>query len=93
MKKTKFSRFENIYFVSVFTAFGIYAYNVQENWIIDVGDQLYNLMFFAFLFFVGMILTAIKATSKDGTVNKKAVLAGVSIAIVFALWRIVVAVA
>lgn len=90
MKKINFSRFENIYFFAVFAAFGIYAYNVQENWIIDVGDQLYNLMFFALLFFIGMVLTGIKAASKDGTVNKKAILFGVSIALIIGIWRVLV---
>lgn len=59
-----FSRIENIYFFAVFAAFGIYAYNVQENWIIDVGKQLYNLLLFAFLFFIGMILTGLRPPLK-----------------------------
>jgi uncharacterized membrane protein YbjE (DUF340 family) len=88
MKKMNFSRFENMYFFAVFAAFGIYAYNVQENWIIDVGEQLYNLMFFGLLFFIGMILTGIKVASKDGKVNKKSIVFAISIALLIVIWRV-----
>jgi uncharacterized membrane protein YbjE (DUF340 family) len=88
MKNKKFSRFENIYFFTVFAIAFIYLYSVQENGVIDVGEQLYQLLFLGFLFFIGIILTTIKYTAKEGKVNKKAVFITIAFFLLFVLLRV-----
>lgn len=92
MNRKKFSCFENFYFFAVFAIAFIYLYSVQENGVIDVGEQLYQLLFLAFLFFIGMVLTTIKYTAKEGKVNKKAVFITIGFFLVFVLVRVILSV-
>ncbi|MBT2680692.1 hypothetical protein J7E38_16905 [Bacillus sp. ISL-35] len=92
MKNKKFSRFENLYFFAVFAFAFIYLYSVQENGIIDFGEQFYQLMFLGFLFFIGFVLTTIKYTAKEGKVNKKAVIITIAFFLLFVLLRVLLSV-
>ncbi|WP_079504963.1 hypothetical protein [Mesobacillus jeotgali] len=92
MNHKKFSRFENFYFIAVFTIAFTYLYSVQENGVIDVGEQIYQLLFLGFLFFIGLILTTIKYSAKEGKVNKKAVFITVIFFLICILVRVLLSV-
>jgi hypothetical protein len=92
MNRKKFSRFENLYFFAVIAIIFTYLYSVQENGVIDVGEQLYQLLFLAFLAFTSMVLTTIKFTAKEGKVNKKAVFIAIAFFLIFVLWRVILSV-
>ncbi|AYA74276.1 hypothetical protein DOE78_01735 [Bacillus sp. Y1] len=91
MERKKFSLITNIYQAIVVVMFVIYAYNVQENWRIDVSEEKYTLMAFVILFLLGGALSAVElkaSTGKDKTVSKKAIYWGIAFTLVFFAWRL-----
>ncbi|WP_391560794.1 hypothetical protein [Robertmurraya sp.] len=91
MDKKKFSKITNLYQFIVVAAFVIYAYNVQENWRIDVSEEKYTLMAFVIIFLLGGALSAVElkaSTGNDKTVSKKAIYWGIAFTLVFFAWRL-----
>ncbi len=91
MDKKKFSRITNLYQLVVVAAFIIYAYNVQENWRIDVSEEKYTLIGFVILLLLGGALSAVElkaSTGNEKTISKKAIYWGVAFALVFFTWRL-----
>ncbi|MGI8386753.1 hypothetical protein [Robertmurraya sp. P23] len=93
MNKKKFSRITNLYQFIVVVTFIIYAYNVQENWRIDVSAEKYTLFVFVILMLIGGALSSIElkaTTNKEKTIFKKAIYWGVVFAFGFFVWKLVV---
>ncbi|MEK3988372.1 MULTISPECIES: hypothetical protein [Robertmurraya] len=91
MDKKKFSKITNLYQLVVVAAFIIYAYNVQENWRIDVSEEKYTLIGFVILLLLGGALSAVElkaSTGNEKTISKKAIYWGVAFALVFFTWRL-----
>ncbi len=91
MDKKKFSKITNLYQLFVVAAFIIYAYNVQENWRIDVSEEKYTLIGFVIFLLLGGALSAVElkvSTGNEKTISKKAIYWGVAFALVFFAWRL-----
>lgn len=91
MNKKKFSSITNLYQIIVVITFIIYAYNVQENWRIDVSEEKYTLFVFVILMLIGGSLSAIElkaTTNKEKTISKKAIYWGVVVALGFFVWSL-----
>jgi hypothetical protein len=91
MKRKKFSLITNIYQTIVVVLFVVYAYNVQENWRIDVSEEKYTLIGFVILLLLGGALSAVElkaSTGNEKTISKKAIYWGVAFALVFFTWRL-----
>jgi uncharacterized membrane protein YiaA len=91
MNKKTLSRIATVYTILVLGGFIIYAYTIQENWIIDTQKYFNQIITFVVLASIGLILAGISAASlrdEGKKVSKKAVYAGLSIAVFFLLWRI-----
>ncbi|SHS23627.1 Uncharacterised protein [Mycobacteroides abscessus subsp. abscessus] len=91
MDKKKFSKITNLYQLVVVAAFIIYAYNVQENWRIDVSEEKYTLIGFVILLLLGGALSAVElkaSTGNEKTISKKAIYWGVAFTLVFFTWRL-----
>jgi hypothetical protein len=83
MNKKTLSRIAAVYTILVLGGFLIYAFTIQENWIIVVT--------FVVLASIGLILAGISAASlrdEGKKVSKKAIYTGLSIAVFFLLWRV-----
>ncbi|MGS2779798.1 hypothetical protein ACVBAX_20875 [Robertmurraya sp. GLU-23] len=92
MNKRKFSRLTNLYQTIVVIAFISYAYNVQENWRIDVSEEKYTLIGFVILLLLGGALSAVElkaATGNEKTIAMKAIYWGIALALIFFTWRLV----
>ncbi|MGD6845165.1 hypothetical protein ACQCVH_21935 [Bacillus infantis] len=91
MNKKTLSRIAAVYTILVLGGFLIYAFTIQENWIIDTQKYFNQIVTFVVLASIGLILAGISAASlrdEGKKVSKKAVYTGLSIAVFFLLWRI-----
>jgi NADH:ubiquinone oxidoreductase subunit 6 (subunit J) len=92
LKKKTLTIIAYTYGFIVIIAFGIYAVNVADkNWMIDFQEQKYNLLLFCILFFIAVILTSIDGAGirdKGKKIKKSTIYAGLSIAVIFIVWRI-----
>lgn len=80
-----------IYACLVVGGFFIYGYSIQENGMIDPKEHSTGMLIFLVLGFIGLIMAGINgAGTRDNSkrVNRKTVYAGLSIAVFFAVWRI-----
>jgi hypothetical protein len=74
--------------IIVVGAFALYGYT--RNWSINVREDPYPLLGFIVLMFLGAIISGIDlAAEKEKTkkIDRKAVIRGVTIALVFIIWR------
>ncbi|MEF7566111.1 hypothetical protein V4V35_24265 [Bacillus infantis] len=88
IKKKPLAKFNLFFFLAVSLSFGIYAYTVSENWLIDFQEQKYNLLFFCLLFLCCLGIAVIDGTAgryEGERVSGKAVWAGIRIVAVFML--------
>ncbi|MDQ0157132.1 hypothetical protein [Robertmurraya andreesenii] len=96
MDKKKFSIFTYCYIVLVVIVFIIYAFQVaDENWKVQLDGQRGNLMIFAGLLLIGMILASIEfagINQKGNKVTKSTIYGGLSIAAFFLVWRLMMAI-
>lgn len=96
MKKKHFSLITNIYYLLIIGLFVIYASQVtDDNWKIDLTYEKNNLLIFGGLFFIALILTSIDAAGvrdKGSKVQFNTVYAGLSIAICFLVWRLMLSI-
>lgn len=80
----------------VIIAFVIYAFNVaDENWSVDFQKQKYNLLIFCFLFFIALLLTSIDGAGvrdKGKRIKKSTIYVGLTIAVIFIVWRLLMAI-
>jgi len=76
--------------------FIIYAFQVaDENWKVQLDGQRGNLMIFAGLLLIGMILASIEfagINQKGNKVTKSTIYGGLSIAAFFLVWRLMMAI-
>lgn len=74
--------------------FVIYATQVaDENWMIDFREEKNNLILFAGLFFIALILTSIDGAGvrdKGNKVTLNMIYGGLSLAIFFLVWRLLI---
>lgn len=72
----------------------IYAFRVMdENWMIDLKYEKNNLLIFGGLFFIALILTSIDAAGvrdKGTKVQMSTVYGGITIAVFFLVWRLLI---
>lgn len=95
MNKKLFTYISFIYTGLVIVGFFIYGYSIQENEMIDPKGHSTGILIFIVLGVIALILASIEAAGvRDNSkrVSRKAVYAGLSIAIFFLLWRIIVSI-
>ncbi len=63
IKKKTLAKFNLFFFLAVSLSFGVYAYRVSENWLIDFQEQKYNLLFFCLLFLCCLGVAVIDGTA------------------------------
>lgn len=92
MDKKKFSIITYSYLAFVVVLFVFYAVQVaDENWVIDLEGQSGNILIFIALLFIGVILSAINLAGiheKSNKVTKGMVYGGLSIMVLFLVWRV-----
>ena len=96
LKKSTFAKITYTYTAIVGIAFTIYTLNVAgpPDWQAPAGEQTHNLLFFAGLLFIAMILIAIETANyrekgdEEEKVKKGTVYSGLSLAVVFVVWRV-----
>lgn len=85
-----------IYLIVFVSLFAVYVSQVaDENWQIQLDGQKGNLIIFAGMAFIGMILTAINfagVDEKGNKVTKRTVYGGLSVAAFFLIWRAMMAI-
>jgi uncharacterized membrane protein len=93
MKRKSFARFVNLYTFFVVAGFCIYAYNVQDNWIIPFQEEKYTLFAFAILMLLGAVLGGIDLAAlkaKENKIRLKTIYSGMAIGVIFIVWRLLV---
>lgn len=94
MKKKHLSILTNVYYLLIIGLFVIYAFQVTDvNWEIDLTYEKDNLLIFGGLFLIALILTSIDAAGvrdKGTKVQMSAVYGGISIAVTFLVWRLLI---
>jgi uncharacterized membrane protein len=93
MRRIVFARLVNLYSFFVIISFSIYAYNVQDNWIIPFQEEKYTLLAFAILMLFGAViggidLVALKAS--ENHIRLKTIYSGMAIGVVFIVWTLLV---
>jgi cell division protein FtsW (lipid II flippase) len=96
LKKSTFAKITYIYFSIVVIALTIYVLTVAgpPDWQAPVAEQKHNLLLFAGLLFIGMVLISIETVNyrekgdKEQKSKKSAVYSGLSLAVVFLVWRL-----
>lgn len=92
MRKKHFTLITYSYIILVVIVFIIYAFQVaDENWQVQLDGQRGNLMIFAGLLFIGVILASIEfagINQKGNKVTKSTIYGGLSVAAFFLLWRL-----
>lgn len=96
MRKKHFTLITYSYIILVVIVFIIYAFQVaDENWQVQLDGQRGNLMIFAGLLFIGVILASIEfagINQKGNKVTKSTIYGGLSVAAFFLLWRLMMAI-
>ncbi|MDZ5474416.1 hypothetical protein SM124_22230 [Bacillus sp. 31A1R] len=96
MKKKTFTIVTYIYYFVLIISFSIYAFRVtDENWEVDFQEQKMNLLYFAILFFIAVILTSIDGAGvrdKGTTISIKTIIGGLGIAAIFLTWKILISI-
>jgi heme/copper-type cytochrome/quinol oxidase subunit 3 len=93
METKKFNKITNIYLVFLVIAIAIYFYLKTENGTINVEAERTNLIIMAVFVLIGTVMlgigmAAIKKNEKY--IARKSVYGGISITIIFVLWRLAI---
>lgn len=96
MDKKKFSIFTYSYIGLVVIVFVIYAFQVaDENWKVQLNGQEGNLFILLGLIFIGLILASIDFAGiheKGSKLTKSSIYGGLSVAVFFLVWRLMMAI-
>ena len=88
LDKKKLTIISYIYTFFVVGAFALYGY--LRNWSVDVREEPFPILVFIVLMFIGAILAGIDfigEKEKRRKVDKKTVIGGITIALIFIVWR------
>lgn len=92
MKKRALTPITYLYTFIVFGLFAVWAYDVEkESGVIDPKDHQTTLIIFVAFMIVGLILAGIDFSSekeKGNKITRKSVITGVTIALLFLVWRV-----
>lgn len=95
MNKKLLTYISAIYTCLVIGGFFIYGYTIQENGVIDPKEHSTGILIFIVLGIIAVMLAGIDAAGtrdKSKKLNKKALYAGLSIAVFFLVWRILMSI-
>ncbi|MGI8386756.1 hypothetical protein [Robertmurraya sp. P23] len=95
MEIEKYSRFKNLYLVSLVVGLGIYFYFKVENNTLNMQEEKYNLMIIILFLLIGTVIvgTEMAARQKDEKyVSKRSIYGGISIATVFIIFRLLMSI-
>lgn len=91
----KYTKFKNLYLVSLVVGLGIYFYLKVENNILNMQEEKYNLMIIILFLIIGAVIvgTEMEARQKNEKyVSKRSIYGGISIAAVFIIFRLLMSV-
>ncbi|WP_102349128.1 hypothetical protein [Bacillus sp. Marseille-P3661] len=92
MKKSLFTKLVYSYFILVIIAFAIYGFNVADaNWEVNVQEEKPTLILFTVLFGIALVLLSIDGAGvrdKGTKIKRSTIYAGLSIAVFFLIWRL-----
>lgn len=95
MNKKLLTYISAIYTCLVIAGFFIYGYTIQENGMIDPKEHSIGILIFIVLGIIAMILAGIDAAgvrNDSKKINRKVLYAGLSIAVFFLVWRMVMSI-
>jgi cytochrome bd-type quinol oxidase subunit 2 len=93
METKKFKKITKIYLVFLVIALTIYFYLKLENGTINVAEERMNIIIIMALSLIGMVMAGIVMTAikkNENYIDKKSVYGGISIAVIFLLWRLAI---
>lgn len=93
METKKFKKITKIYLVFLVIAITIYFYLKLENGTLNVAEERMNIIIIMALTLIGMVMAGIVMTAikkNENYIDKKSVYGGISIAVIFLLWRLAI---
>ncbi len=95
MEIEKYTKFKNLYVVSLVVGLGIYFYFKVENNTLNMQEEKYNLMIIIVFLLIGAVIVGVEMAArqkKEKYVSKRSIYGGLMIAAIFILFRLLMSV-